>query len=76
MDHRRCAITLGGRQILFPLEGFFQSNMAALEELIFFLRQNVQGKILADLFCGAGVLGLSLEDNFDHQKYSITCRDQ
>ena len=64
----------GNPYILNEIEGynfkiypssFFQVNPGILNEIIIYLKKKVKGKFLIDAYCGTGIFGLVLIDNFE-----------
>ncbi len=56
---------IGGRQYRFHGSSFFQINYEMMEKVISILRREIleeDSRVILDLFCGVGVLGLSLAD--------------
>ncbi len=55
------------RDIVFPLRGFFQSNLEMTERLIPYVLQGLpSGGTVLDLYSGVGLFGAFLRDRFDH----------
>lgn len=54
-----------GKVFAFPLDGFFQSNLAMLERLIPFVLQGLRGDLAYDLYSGVGLFAAFLREHFD-----------
>ena len=63
-DERDLSVTVCGREILFSVGCFFQSNLAALEKLLPWALEGLAGDTAADLYCGVGLFGAFLADRF------------
>jgi 23S rRNA (uracil1939-C5)-methyltransferase len=68
-DGRDLAVEVGGRQILFSVGCFFQSNLAVLRKMVPWALEDLQGESAADLYCGVGLFGSLLASCFER----ITC---
>lgn len=55
---------LGPRKFYFHTQGFFQSNSGVLLDIIYYIREKLDGGCgtLVDLYGGVGTLGISLSD--------------
>jgi 23S rRNA (uracil1939-C5)-methyltransferase len=56
---------VAGKELRFPLAGFFQSNIFMLERLIAENVISLYGKRALDLYSGAGMFSLFLADRFE-----------
>lgn len=56
------------RDIVFPLRGFFQSNLEMTQRLIPYMLEGLpaEGGTVLDLYAGVGLFGAFLKDRFDH----------
>jgi 23S rRNA (uracil1939-C5)-methyltransferase len=56
------------RDIVFPLRGFFQSNLEMTQRLIPYMLEGLPpgGGTVLDLYSGVGLFGAFLKDRFDH----------
>jgi len=54
-----------GRDIVFSVGCFFQSNLSVLSMLVPFAIDGLAGKRAADLYCGVGLFGAFLAQSFD-----------
>lgn len=52
------------KEIFFHVKGFFQNNRSLLEDWISFIKKDLKGNILWDLYGGVGILSSFLEENF------------
>ncbi|MDR2897302.1 MAG: methyltransferase, partial [Spirochaetaceae bacterium] len=59
-----CRVRLLDREIRFDVKGFFQSNLPLMERLITAVCSGLEGDRVADLYSGAGVFSLFLQDRF------------
>jgi 23S rRNA (uracil1939-C5)-methyltransferase len=62
-------VSVGGKRIAFSVRCFFQSNLAALEELVPFVvtgfsERATNGGAAADLYCGVGIFAAHAADLF------------
>jgi len=57
-------VDLLGKRIYFNLECFFQSNLEMLPKLVQYAVNGFKGDIAMDLYCGVGLFGAFLIDNF------------
>lgn len=67
-DASEVSIQLAGKNISFPIDGFFQSNLACLELLIAWIKEktaSVHKGVLLDLYGGVGTFACTLGDSFD-----------
>jgi 23S rRNA (uracil1939-C5)-methyltransferase len=53
------------RDIVFPLRGFFQSNLEMTQKLIPFALNGLSGATALDLYAGVGLFGAFLKDSFE-----------
>ncbi len=58
------AVRVRGRVFVFPVTGFFQSNLALLPRLLDFVLAGLTGKTALDLYAGAGLFGAFLGETF------------
>jgi len=54
-----------GRAFRFPVDGFFQSNLALVPAMVEHALQGLGGKRALDLYCGVGLFARFLEDRFE-----------
>ncbi len=54
------------RDIVFPLRGFFQSNLEMTQRMLPFALEGLSGKTALDLYAGVGLFGAFLKDGFEH----------
>ena len=68
-DDRDLCVEVAGRRLAFSVGCFFQSNLAALQDLARYVVAAVGGAaaggILADLYAGVGLFGALVADRFD-----------
>jgi 23S rRNA (uracil1939-C5)-methyltransferase len=57
-------VTVLGHELIFPLRGFFQSNLAMLPKLAAYALEGLQGDTVFDLYAGAGLFGALLRSKF------------
>ncbi len=65
-------IELGGKAFQFDIQGFFQSNLAMLGQLVDSVCDGMSGARAADLYAGIGLFGAFLKDRFDR----VVCVEQ
>jgi 23S rRNA (uracil1939-C5)-methyltransferase len=65
-------VEVGGKPFLFHIQGFFQSNLAILDQLVARVCADLSGARAADLYAGIGLFGSFLKDNFDR----VVCVEQ
>lgn len=65
-------VEVGGKTFLFNIKGFFQSNLAMLEQLVATVCSGMSGAKAADLYAGIGLFGAFLKDSFDR----VVCVEQ
>ena len=65
-DDRTLEVRIAGKQIVFSVGCFFQSNITVLELLVPFAMKDLAGRSAADLYCGVGLFGAFLADRFSH----------
>jgi 23S rRNA (uracil1939-C5)-methyltransferase len=63
-DDRDLRVTIAGREIIFSVGCFFQSNLAVLPRLASWALEGLQGEAVADLYCGVGLFGSFLAEGF------------
>ncbi len=63
-DDRDLCVTVAGREILFSVGCFFQSNLAVLPALISWALEGLRGDAAADLYAGVGLFGAFLAADF------------
>lgn len=63
LDDER-SVELLGRSFKFKVGGFFQSNLAALEEMVPEVADVAGGDSAADLYCGVGLFGAFIRERF------------
>ena len=63
-DDRDLRVTVAGREILFSVGCFFQSNLAVLPALVTWAREGLLGDVAADLYAGVGLFGAFLSESF------------
>lgn len=62
--HRNIGVELCGESFAFDIGGFFQSNLALLEELIPEAVEGLEGQLAGDLFSGVGLFARFLAKRF------------
>lgn len=60
---KSCTISILGKKVSFNPEGFFQSNLSLLPELIKIVSSHVTGTSIMDLYCGVGLFSIFLPEN-------------
>ncbi|MCQ2248649.1 MAG: 23S rRNA (uracil(1939)-C(5))-methyltransferase RlmD [Treponema sp.] len=81
-EETRCTVNILGKNILFDVQGFFQSNMEVLEKSIPLVTGNLKGKNVLDMYSGAGTFSVFLADSFEkvtlveHNKSAIVYAEQ
>jgi len=68
-DDRELMTRVRGREIVFSVGCFFQSNLAVLDKLVPWALESLAGSAAADLFCGVGLFGSFLSERFSR----VTC---
>ena len=63
-DERELVASVLGRDIVFSVGCFFQSNLTVLSMLVPFAIAGMSGKSAADLYCGVGLFGAFLAESF------------
>jgi 23S rRNA (uracil1939-C5)-methyltransferase len=63
-DRRDIVARVDGKDILFSVGCFFQSNLAVLSKLVSFAIAGLSGGAAADLYCGVGLFGAFLAESF------------
>jgi 23S rRNA (uracil1939-C5)-methyltransferase len=63
-DSRDLTMRLEGREILFSVACFFQSNVGVLRKLVPWALADLHGETAADLYCGVGLFGAFLAGKF------------
>ena len=63
-DGRDLTVRVGGRDIVFSVGCFFQSNLGALQKLVPWALAGIAGETAADLYCGVGLFGAFLSETF------------
>lgn len=58
-------ITVAGRRLPVSNDVFFQSNLILLPSLVDYVKENVQGRYVMDLYSGVGTFAAFLEDDYD-----------
>lgn len=61
-----CTVNLGGKNITFDVQGFFQSNMCVLEKTIAAVTENLSGTNALDMYSGAGTFSVFLADHYSN----------
>ena len=61
-----CSVLLAGKTVHFDTHGFFQSNLAVLEQTVGVLMQGLNGSHALDMYAGAGIFSVFLSDCFEH----------
>lgn len=56
---------VAGREIGFHVKGFFQSNLHTLDALVPSVVSGLEGRRVADLYCGVGLFGSFLKESFE-----------
>lgn len=59
---KECTIQIMGKSVSFNPEGFFQSNLALLPDLIQSVNKFIQGTRVMDLYCGVGLFSIFLPE--------------
>ncbi len=64
---RQCPIQieLCGKKIFFDAQGFFQSNIEVLEKTIPHITEGLSGRLVLDMYSGAGTFSVFLAQAFD-----------
>jgi 23S rRNA (uracil1939-C5)-methyltransferase len=57
-------VRVAGKEIVFSVGCFFQSNLVLLEKLVPFVMEGLDGTRAADLYCGVGLFGAFLAERF------------
>jgi len=57
-------VRVAGKETVFSVGCFFQSNLAVLERLVPFVLEKLDGTSAADLYCGVGLFGAFLAERF------------
>lgn len=65
-------VEVGGKPFLFNIQGFFQSNLTMLDQLVATVCEGMSGARAADLYAGIGLFGSFLKDSFDR----VVCVEQ
>ena len=65
-------VEVGGKSFLFNIQGFFQSNLTMLDQLVATVCDGMSGARAADLYAGIGLFGAFLKDRFDR----VVCVEQ
>ncbi|MFH2116377.1 MAG: TRAM domain-containing protein [Spirochaetota bacterium] len=65
-------VEVGGKSFLFNIQGFFQSNLTMLGQLVTTVCNGMYGARAADLYAGIGLFGAFLKDSFDR----VVCVEQ
>ena len=63
---REVVLELVGKQVSFPIDSFFQSNVNLLEQLIRTHILPLKGSKILELYGGAGTFGVFLKNNCSH----------
>ncbi|MCX7786940.1 MAG: TRAM domain-containing protein [Spirochaetes bacterium] len=63
---REVTVELLGKQVSFPIDSFFQSNLSVLERLIQTHILPLQGSRILELYAGVGTFGVFLKNNCTH----------
>jgi 23S rRNA (uracil1939-C5)-methyltransferase len=71
IDSELCVKVLE-RDIVFNIDGFFQSNLLLFNDMITTATSNLSGSNAADLYCGVGPFASCLSDSFD----KVVCVEQ
>ncbi|MGN0728227.1 class I SAM-dependent RNA methyltransferase [Treponema sp.] len=77
-----CTVSLLGKSITFDAQGFFQSNLEALEKTIPLITEGLSGKNVLDTYSGAGTFSVFLADRFEntilveHNKGAVVYAEQ
>jgi 23S rRNA (uracil1939-C5)-methyltransferase len=56
---------IGDYKFKVSYDSFFQINNYIANEIFKILNNNLEGKVLLDLYCGSGVMGISMKDKVD-----------
>ncbi|MBN2656485.1 MAG: class I SAM-dependent RNA methyltransferase [Spirochaetales bacterium] len=64
-EKKDISVSVLNKEISFNSSLFFQSNLSILPELGSYLRKNVSGRKLVDLYCGVGLMSALVEDLFE-----------
>jgi len=62
--HAEASVTILGRELVFPVSGFFQSNLEMVEHLVPYALQGLAGDTVLDLYSGVGLFAAFLKDHF------------
>lgn len=63
-DDRDLVARVCGREIVFSVGCFFQSNLTVLDKLVPWALEGLAGATAADLYCGVGLFGSFLSERF------------
>ncbi|MCH5291801.1 MAG: class I SAM-dependent RNA methyltransferase [Treponema sp.] len=61
-----CTVRVGGKDLSFDVQGFFQSNLAVLEKSLPAITGGLSGHHALDMYAGSGTFSAFLADRFDH----------
>lgn len=59
------AVSILGRVLRFPVDGFFQSNLSLLPRMVELTLEGLSGRRALDLYCGVGLFAAFLEERFE-----------
>lgn len=77
-----CTVSLLGKNLIFDVQGFFQSNLGLLEKAIPLIIEGLEGKNVLDMYSGSGTFSVFLADKFEnvtlveHNKNAIVYAEQ
>lgn len=64
-EETKCTVNVCGKPITFDVQGFFQSNMAMLEQTVGLVTRNMGGARCADVYSGVGTFSVFLAEKFE-----------
>ncbi len=62
--HAEARVKVLDRELVFPINGFFQSNLEMLEQLVPYAIEGLSGDTVFDLYSGVGLFGSFLTPHF------------
>ena len=68
-DERDLRVSVQGREIVFSVGCFFQSNLSILSQVVPFVTHGLTGEAAADLYCGVGLFGAFLAERFSRMTF-------
>ncbi len=64
--HAEIKVKIQDREFVFPVNGFFQSNLEMVERLVPYVIHGLNGDTVMDLYSGVGLFGSFLKSHFRH----------